>query len=118
MSVDLMLILRVALYIQFSLGIGRFFGLITGRGLWDIHIALGIAIVVLALITFRPQRQLPQTVLRWIAEFIAILPLVVGLLLMFDVIEGLAAVLVHMALGVLTIGLIEGAAAQSRRLRL
>lgn len=118
MTVNLILILRLALYVQFSLGIGRFFGLIPGRGLWDVHRALGVVIVLLALFAFRPKRNIPQTGLRWIAQFVAILPLVAGLLLLFNLIGGVPAVLLHMALGILTIGLIEGAAAEARRSQL
>lgn len=118
MSVDLLLILRVALYVQFSLGIGRFFGLITGRGLWDVHTALGIAIVIVAWFAFRPRPDVQSSTLRRLAQYIALLPLALGLLMLFNIIGGLPAVLLHMALGILTIGLVEGAAAEQRQARI
>ena len=111
----LLWLLRAALYISFSLGIGRLLGLLTDRRLWEWHLGLGVVIAILALIALRPLPSVPSSRLRQTARFFPLLPLALGLALRFDLLGGPAAVIIHVALGIVTIGLIEAAAVRQRQ---
>jgi hypothetical protein len=111
----LLWVLRAALYITFSLGVGRLLGLLTDRRLWDWHLGLGVAIVILALIALRPLPRVPASGLRQTARFFPLLPFAVGMALRFDLIGGAAVIIIHVALGIVTIGLIEAAAVRQRQ---
>lgn len=111
----LLWILRLALYLTFSLGIGRFLGFLPGRGVWELHIVLGVVIAILALIALRPLPARPGDRLRLVARFFPLLPLALGLALLFKLVGGTPVVLIHLVLGIATIGLVEAAAARQRR---
>jgi hypothetical protein len=119
----LLLVLRIALYIQLVLGLIRYVtaytgwtpGFVLAGPLWDLHPGLGILIAILALIAFRPLTGVPQNGIRTAARFMPLAPLALGLLLLFDVLGGAAIVGIHMLLGVITIALVEMAAARQRR---
>ncbi|HEX2174015.1 MAG TPA: hypothetical protein VHL09_16400 [Dehalococcoidia bacterium] len=115
MKVNLLVLLRAALYLTFSLGIGRLLNILPGRGLWEAHLLLGIVIAVLAVFALRPRAGLPRDGLRLTARFFPLLPLAIGLALWLDWLTGPAPTLVHVALGIATIGLIEAVAARERR---
>ncbi|HEY8475699.1 MAG TPA: hypothetical protein VIN09_02385 [Chloroflexota bacterium] len=110
-------LLRIALYLQVLLGLGRFFGLVTQQRLWETHITLGIVITILAIVALRPTARIPQDGVRRLARFVPLAPLALGLAMTFDLLNGrpLAIVLVHMALGLATVALVEMAAARQRR---
>lgn len=113
----MLLFLRLALYVQLLLGLGRFAGLIPQQQIWEIHIGLGVIIAVVALIVLRPiprSRLLdpgPRSAARWFP----LLTLAVGLAMYFGYIGGRTIVMIHMLLGIITIGLVEVAAARQRR---
>lgn len=111
----MLLLLRLILYVQFLMGLGRLFGYITQQSIWELHIGLGALIVILSIFAFRPIPQLrdpgPRTAARWFP----ILPMAVGLAMYGGVIGGRTAVMIHALLGVISIGLAEAAAARQRR---
>jgi hypothetical protein len=115
----LLRILRYALYLQLVLGLVIFFGPYAGflppRGLADFHGLLGIIIAVLALIALRPLPGVPMTGVRTAAWLGPLVPLVLGLGFMFKVIPSGPLVPIHMLLGIIVVGLVEGAAGQQRR---
>lgn len=100
-------LLRIALWVQTLLGLGRFAGMITAVRLWETHISLGVAITVLALLLLRPRPGAPGDRLRGLARLAPLVPLLLGLGLYFDLVGGLAVVVVHMLAGLATVGLIE-----------
>ncbi len=112
-------ILRIALYIQFLLGLVRFFGPRIGFSLdnrvWDTHVTLAIVITLLALYALRPLPDVPSSGVRVAARFAPLVPLLVGIGFLTGVIPTGALVVVHMLLGVLTIALVEMASGQERR---
>lgn len=111
----LLWILRILLYIQLVLGLARFSGLLVNQRIWESHITLGVVIAVLALVALRPLAGVPSTGVRVLARFAPLVPLALGLGFLFNLIGGLPLVVLHMALGIGTIGLVEAAAAQQRR---
>lgn len=112
----LLWVLRIALFAQLLLGLGRFFGLVVEPRVWETHISLGIVIVVLALVALRPRAGVLYDGLRIAARFFPLAPLLTGLGMTFALLpRDLALILVHMLLGLATIGLVEAAAARQRR---
>jgi hypothetical protein len=115
--------LRVALYIQLVLGLIRYItaytgwtpGLVLSGPLWNLHPGLGILIAILALIALRPLPGVPQSGVRTAARFMPLAPLALGLGLITDALGGAAVVGLHMLLGIVTIALVEMAAARQRR---
>lgn len=116
----LLWILRIALYVQLLLGLAKYFGPSVGidlnQRIWEIHISLGILIALLALYALRPISKVRYTTTRAAARFAPLLPLVLGLGFEFHLIPTGRVVIIHMVLGVLTIGLVEMAAARQKRL--
>jgi hypothetical protein len=105
--------------VQLLLGLVIFFGPFVGflmpRGLADFHGLLGIVIAVMALIALRPVPAVPMTGIRIAAWLGPLVPLVLGLGFMFNVIPAGPLVPIHMLLGIMVVGLVEGAAGQERR---
>lgn len=108
-------VLRIALYVQVLLGLGRLFGLITNTRVWETHISLGILITVLALIAFRPVTGVVNDSLRMRARFAPIVPLALGLAMFGKLLSGMPIVVIHMLLGLTTVALVEMAAGRQRR---
>ncbi|MBO8141288.1 MAG: hypothetical protein H0Z37_03790 [Firmicutes bacterium] len=111
----MLIALRIALYIQVLLGLGRFFGFIANQRLWETHISLGVLIAVLALLAMRPHPKAGNDAVRVLARFMPLITLFVGLGLWQDVFVGRFAVMIHMLLGLISVGLVERAGAQERR---
>lgn len=107
--------LRVALYLQLALGLGRFTGLISDRRVWETHLSLGLLIAVLALVALRPRSAAPADPLGRLARFAPLAPLALGLGMRLGLLGGPPVVLGHMTLGLATIALVELAAARHRR---
>jgi hypothetical protein len=112
-------VLRIALYVQFLLGLVLFFGPYAGfvpnRGLGDFHGLLGIIIAILALIVLRPRPGVSSTGMRTAAWLGPLAPLVLGLGFMFHALPAGSLVPIHMLLGIIVVGLVEGVAGQERR---
>lgn len=113
---NMLLVLRIALYIQLLLGLIRYIrpDILPAR-VWDIHPGLGIVIAILALIALRPVKRVPAPGLRAAARFMPLAPLALGLLFLVGIAGGAALVGIHMLLGIATIGLVEMAAGRERR---
>lgn len=111
-------LLRVALTVQVLLGLARFLAPYVGMGIdqriWIVHPVLGIAIASSALWLFRGRTDVPATSARTTARFIALAPLVLGLANMLGLAAGLGLVLLHMALGLAAIKVIDVAVEQQR----
>jgi hypothetical protein len=116
----LLLVLRIALYLQLILGVARLARVefAMGRGIWDTHMVTGLVVVVLALIVFRPLRSIEPSVLRTVARFMPIVPFAIGIA-MFGMVSLLAKsptlIMAHALLGLATIAVIEMAAGRQRR---
>jgi hypothetical protein len=114
-------VLRITLYVQLILGLVLFFGPFAGfvpnRGLADLHGLIGIIIAILALIGLRPMPGVPNTGIRTAAWLGPLVPLVLGLGFWFHFLPSGSLVPIHMVLGIIVIGLVEGAAGQERRSR-
>jgi len=111
----MLLILRLLLYVQVLLGLGRFAGLVTNPRLWETHSSIGFVITALALIALRPRPGVPASGLRTAARFAPLAPLALGLAMYQGMVGGTPVVILHMALGLAAVGLIEAAAARERR---
>lgn len=111
----MLVILRLALYFQLLLGLGRMFGYVTHQGLWELHLGIGALIVVLAIGALRPIPRLTNPGPRAAARWFPLLPMAVGLAMYFGMIGGRPVVMLHALLGVITIGLVEVAAGRQRR---
>lgn len=111
----LLLVLRIALYAQLLLGLGRYTGLITSRQLWDFHLSLGVLIVVLAIIGWRAQPQVKADTMRTLARFAPLVVLLLGLAMMTGALRGAWVTVLHMLLGLVAVGLTDMAYARQRR---
>ena len=112
----MLLVLRLLLYVQVALGVARLAGLIANPRIWDLHAGLGIVIVVLAIVVLRPLSEMTNDAARVAARFVALTPLVVGLLMTFGILErGTESRVIHVLLASLTITLVEIASARERR---
>ncbi|MCG0239274.1 MAG: hypothetical protein L6E13_08665 [Firmicutes bacterium] len=111
----MLLTLRLLAYVQVLLGLGRFAGLITNPYVWETHVTIGFLLAVLSLFAFRPRPGVPASGLRLAARFFAIAPLALGLAMYQGLVGGKPVTMVHMALGLIAVGLIDAAAAQERR---
>ena len=111
--------LQIALYVQFVLGLFLFFGKYVGfpanPGVGGIHALLGIIVAVMALIALRPKAGVPSNGIRTAAWLGPLVPLALGLSIMVHAVPGSSLTPVHMLLGIIVIGLVEGAAGQERR---
>ncbi len=102
------MLIRLALL---ALGLQLLLGIVLFAGLYPavvvpVHVVLGLTIVVLALIALRPGRAgLPGGPLQTSAWLAPLLPLALGLGFRFGLLDGTALVAVHMALGLLMLGL-------------
>src|SRR5579859_1788449 len=113
-----LLVLRVLLYIQLVLGLFRYaqrFGLPALDHIFDIHVAIGVIVAILAIIALRSLPSVPNTGIRIAARFFPLLPLLLGFGFMANVVPTHYFVILHMILGIATIGLVEAASAQQRR---
>lgn len=112
-------ILRIALYLQLILGATKFASMHSNFNLpdtvWDWHILLAVVIVVAAFFALRPLPRVPMNPVRVTARYLPWLPFLIGLGFLFGLISGITLIVIHMALGVITIGFVEIAAAQQRR---
>ena len=112
----MLLVLRIALYLQVLLGLARFFGYITNQRLWETHISLGVVIAVLALLAMGPHPRLRQDAMRTAARFLPLVTLLLGLAMWQDLVTARPVVMIHMLLGLISVGLVERAAAQQKRI--
>jgi len=111
-------LLRAALTVQVLLGLARFLapyaGLSIGPRIWIVHPVLGVTIALAALWLFRPRSDVPATSVRAAGQFIAFAPLLFGLANLLNLASGVVLVVVHMALGLAAIKVIDMAAEQQR----
>lgn len=110
----MLLVLRVLFYVQFLLGLARLAGLVTNRRIWETHVTLGVLIAALALVAVRPRPETPSGLVT-AARLTPLLPLATGLAMYADVAGGLAFTLLHVALALAALGLIEMASARQRK---
>lgn len=111
----MLIVLRIALYLQVLLGLARFLGYITNQRLWETHISLGVVIAVLALLAMGPHPRLRQDAVRTAARFLPLVTLLWGLAMWQDWLTGRPVVMIHMLLGLISVGLVERAGAQQKR---
>jgi hypothetical protein len=108
--------LRIAFLLQALLGLGLA-RLLLGRAPADpernAHLALGVIAALLALVVLRPSEGDDGRVAA--ARFFPLLPVIVGLLFRTGLVPGLWIVYLHIALGIVAVGLIEMAIARRRR---
>lgn len=113
--------LRITFWLQLLLGLGlsrafagmRVLGAPSGEG--DLHMLVGLIGTILAIVVLRPVDAADR--LSPIARFFPLLPLLLGLAI-WPRGGGMATVpivIVHVLLGIATIGLIEAAIARRRR---
>ena len=104
-------ILQAAMMVQILLGLWRFtipyIGWSVDGRVWQVHPFLGIGIAVAALVLFRPENSAASSPSWTAARFIALVPLGLGLAMRYGVVHGLAAMLVHMVVGLTALGLID-----------
>lgn len=105
--------LRYALYVQLLLGLGRMFGMVPNEAIWGIHTGVGIIVAILGLLALRPLPELDGDIVRAIARFAPVITLLTGLAMMFNVVTRFA--MIHMLIGIVTIGLVEMSAGRQRR---
>jgi len=110
-----LIVLRIALYIQVLLGLGRFFGLVPNQRVWETHISLGVVIAVLALLALGPHPRLRPDTMRTVARFMPLVTLLWGLAMWQDLLVGRTVTMIHMLLGLISVGLVERASAQQKR---
>ena len=116
----LLLVLRVLLYLQLLLGLFKYaerYGLPSLGHLFDIHVLLGVIVAILAIIGLRSVPGIANTWIRITARFFPLLPLLLGFGFLMSAVPTHYFVILHMILGIATIGLIEAASAQQRRVR-
>lgn len=111
----MLIALRIALYIQVLLGLGRFFGLVPNQRIWETHISLGVIIALLALLALGPHPRLRPDPMRTAARFMPLVTLLWGLAMWRDLLVGQTMTMIHMLLGLISVGLVERAAAQQKR---
>ena len=111
----LLLVLRIALYAQLLLGLGRFSGLIASRQLWDFHISLGVFIVVVAIAALRTRPPVQANTIRTLVRFAPIVVLLLGVAMMTGALRGTWVTVLHMLLGIITVGLVDMAYGRQRR---
>jgi cytochrome b561 len=116
-----MRLLQVALYVQVLLGLARFFGPFVGlpldQRIWELHMGLGVAIALLALVRLGTSPIDPKPGLRAAARYMPLVPLALGLINRFVMPGNVVLIVTHMLFGLATIGLVEMAAARERRAR-
>lgn len=110
----MLLVLRILFYVQFLLGLGRLAGLVSNQRIWETHVTLGVLIAALALVALRPRPETPSGLVT-AARLMPLLPLATGLAMYADVAGGRAFTLLHVALAVAALGLIEAASARLRK---
>lgn len=122
----MLVVLRLAFYLQFFLGLfrslivvfnvtGGWVEWIMNQRLWETHISLGALIAVLALIALRPHPRIGTDGMRTMARFAPLLPLLTGILLWRDMFNSTGFIVVHIILGIAALGLIEMASGRQRR---
>lgn len=111
----MLVVLRIALYVQMLLGIGRLLGFVANQLLWETHMTVGMLATIIALFALRPLPRVPNDTLRMAARFAPAVTLAYGLLMYWDVLGGRTAVMIHVALGIITIGLVEMASVRQKR---
>lgn len=108
--------LRYGLYAQLLLGLGRMFGMISSEALWKAHLVIGIVAVVLAVMSLGPLPGVGAEGLRAAARFAPVVTFAVGLAAAEGWLPGRNFVMMHMLLGIITIGLVEMSAGRQRRM--
>ena len=108
-------LLRLMLYLQLLLGLGRFGGLIRNERVWETHVTLAILITLVALVALRGRQGNLAPGLQAAARLAPLLPLATGLAIYAGAVASRAFTVLHMLLGVATVGLVEAAAARARR---
>ena len=114
--------LRITFILQTLAGLGlsrAFFGmrpLGNPGGELTLHLVLGIVAAVLAIVVLRPFPGSGANQMTMIAGLFPLLPLALGLAMEFGGFKGNVPVaLIHVVLGIASVGLIEVAIAQKRR---
>ncbi len=111
------LVLRIAAYLTFLLGIGllgRLLGMYSLSGMVDmLHMLLGIATAILALVVLG--NTIRQDGIRGIAAWFPLLPLALGILWYTSMNGVMALIAIHAVLGLTAIGLIEMHLARRKR---
>jgi len=118
----LLWVLRICLYVQLLLGIVRFFGprvsdFVLNQHIWELHRGLAFVIAILAIIALRPKPGVENNGIRITARFFPLLPLLLGLGFMLGIAYSESLVILHMVLGIISLALVEMAAARERRSR-
>lgn len=109
--------LRIALYLQFLLGLIMLLGRIGGPGIRNAHAVLSILIAASTVLILRPLLSVPNDWVRKGARFAPLSTLAISLAMSAGNIYGVFVGYVHVALGIATIGLVEAASARQRRTR-
>ncbi len=114
-------LLLIATYVQFILGLSRFVapyvGLWLDERIWAIHRPNGILIAAAALVLFRPTESIGNARLWVAARFAPLAPLSLGLgmgQIPPDVIPPFWVMVIHMTLGLVSIGILETAIKKRR----
>ena len=112
-------ILRILLYVQLLLGLVKYagarIGLPTLGRVFDVHVLIGLIVAILAIYALRSVPGIRNTGIRIVARFFPLLPLALGIGFLAHVVPVPAFVVLHMVLGIATIGLVEVSTAQQRR---
>lgn len=105
---------RIALYAQLLLGFDRYSrgGVSITR---ELHLGLGIAVAILALVAFRPVPGLVNPGPRQLARFLPLAPLAIGLYFRATGMTLTPLVIAHIILAFVTVACVEIAAARQRR---
>lgn len=121
MDMTLFRILQAGMMLQILLGLWRFLapyaGLPMSGRLWMIHPLLGITIASVALVLFRPRKDVGANPQWTASRYVALAPLALGLAMRYGVVTGLMAIVTHMVLGLTALGLIDSAIKKEGRRR-
>lgn len=111
----MLVVLRIALYIQFLFGAARMLGWLVNQRVWETHVSIGLLAALIALFVLRPHPRIGTDAIRTLARFAPTVTLAYGLFMYMDVLRGMTVVWIHIILGVITISLVEMAAGRQRR---
>ena len=108
--------LRISFWLQALLGLGLariLFGQAPADSELNAHLVVGLVAAILAIVVLRPTG--PDDTFTTLARFFPLVPLLVGLAIRFGGVGGQAIFILHILLGLASIGLIEAAVARRRR---
>lgn len=112
----LLKVLRYSLYAQLLLGLGRMFGMVPSEVLWKLHLVIGLVAVLLAVMSLGPLPGVGAEAMRAVARFAPVVTFAVGLATAEGWLPGRGFVMIHILLGIITIGLVEMSAGRQRRM--